>query len=275
VAIDQFATASAATAAVILPAAGFAEVEGTTTNLEGRVSAVHAKVTAPGTARPDWIIAAELAAAVGADLGVESIAAIRTEVAAVAPSHLGLTPELLEAAASADGLVLPLPVAPVVAPTAESADAADPAEADEPAETEPATVDVVAGTTVPNLITFSPGAPSDPPAPDAYSLRLVASRKLYDQGVTVQRSPSLAGLAPGSILRVNPYDFDRLGVAVGDQVRLHSSRADLRAEIVADTGLPRGAAAVFFNQADLQAGLLIDATARVTDVRVETAGGDQ
>ena len=110
---------------------------------------------------------------------------------------------------------------------------------------------------------------------DRYSLRLVATRKLYDQGVTVQHSPSLAGLAPGSILRVNPYDFDRLGVAAGDQVRVHSSRADLRAEIAADAGLPRGAAAVFFNQPDLSAASLIDANAPVTDVRVETAGGDQ
>ncbi len=51
VAVDRFATDSVQAAEVILPAAGFAEVEGTTTNLEGRVSAVHAKVTAPGTAR--------------------------------------------------------------------------------------------------------------------------------------------------------------------------------------------------------------------------------
>ena len=122
---------------------------------------------------------------------------------------------------------------------------------------------------------FTPGPPADPPPLDRYSLRLVATRKLYDQGVAVQQSPSLAGLAPGSILRVNPYDFDRLGVTAGDQVRVHSSRADLRAEIAADAGLPRGAAAVFFNQADLQAASLIDATAQVTDVRVETAGGEQ
>ncbi len=36
--IDQFPTASVASADVVLPAAGFAEVDGTTTNLEGRVS---------------------------------------------------------------------------------------------------------------------------------------------------------------------------------------------------------------------------------------------
>jgi NADH-quinone oxidoreductase subunit G len=273
VAIDQFATASVATAAVVLPAAGFAEVEGTTTNLEGRVSAVHAKVTAPGTARPDWIIAVELAGALGSDLGLESIDAIRSEIATVAPSHLGLTPELIEAVASADGLLVPLPL-PSIDEAATDGAATDGVATDGAATDEVATDEAV-GRDHPDLLAFAPGPPADPPPLDRYSLRLVATRKLYDQGVTVQHSPSLAGLAPGSILRVNPYDFDRLGVAAGDQVRVHSSRAELRAEIAADTGLPRGAAAVFFNQSDLSAALLIDATDRVTDVRVETAGGGQ
>ena len=42
---------------------------GTTTNIEGRVSALHQRVTPPGTARADWIVAAELALRLGADLG--------------------------------------------------------------------------------------------------------------------------------------------------------------------------------------------------------------
>jgi NADH-quinone oxidoreductase subunit G len=243
VAVDQFATASVATAGVVLPAAGFTEVEGTTTNLEGRVSLVHAKVTAPGTARADWIIAVELASALGADLHLDSVAAIQREVAEVAPSHRGLTPDLIDAAAAADGLLVPRT----------DQDRGD----------------------APGLVTFAPGARRELPPLDRYSLRLVATRKLYDQGVGVQQSPSLSGLAPGSILRVNPYDFDRLGVEAGAEVRVHSSRAELRAEIAADPGVPRGAAAVYFNQADLSAASLIDATLVVNDVRVETAGGSR
>ena len=53
---------------VVLAAAGYAEKRGTTTNLEGRVSLVAQKVTPPGTARPDWMIAAELAVLLQADL---------------------------------------------------------------------------------------------------------------------------------------------------------------------------------------------------------------
>ncbi len=211
VAIDQFATASSSRAAVVLPAAGFAEVEGTTTNLEGRVSAVHAKVTAPGTARPDWIIAVELAAALGADLGIESIDAIRAEIATVAPSHLGLTPDLIEAVASADGLVTPLPAEPVVPPPDEVTDApadgsaepgavaSEPGDPDQSGQSMATEADSVSSDAdePPALVVFAPGPPADPPALDRYSLRLVATRKLYDQGVAVQHSPSLAGTGSG------------------------------------------------------------------------------
>ena len=71
IAVDQFLTESAARADVVLAAAGFAEVSGTTTNLEGRVTVVDQVVTPPGTCRADWAIAADLARRLGADLGVD------------------------------------------------------------------------------------------------------------------------------------------------------------------------------------------------------------
>jgi len=236
IALDQFVTPSVAGADVVFPVAGFTEVEGTSTNLEGRVSVLHQKVTAPGTARPDWIVAAELALRLGADLGLESVEGIRAEIAELAPAYVGLTTECLAADDARDGLVVPLAEPPS------------------------------------GLVTFTPGPAGAPPALDSYSLRLVVTRKLYDEGTLVQRSSSLAGLAPGTILRVNPYDFDRLGVANGDQVRVHSSRAETTAEIAADAGVPRGSASLRFNQPGLTASALIDARARVNDIRVESGG---
>ena len=59
--------------------------------------------------------------------------------------------------------------------------------------------------------------PRCPPAAGAgteangQALRLVASRPMWDGGVLVQRSPSLAGLHPPLALRVNPDDLARLG----------------------------------------------------------------
>ena len=92
VAVDTFANPSVRGADVVLPAAGFAERPGTTTNIEGRVTRLGQKVTAPGTARPDWMIAVELATRLGSDLGFDSLDAIAAEIERLAPSHAGLTP---------------------------------------------------------------------------------------------------------------------------------------------------------------------------------------
>ena len=66
---------------VVLPAAVMAEKSGTTTNIEGRVSTVTQKVTVHGTARPDWMVAVELASALGHDLGVSSVDDITARLA--------------------------------------------------------------------------------------------------------------------------------------------------------------------------------------------------
>jgi len=238
IALDQLPSASTEMAHIVFPVAGFTEVDGTSTNIEGRISRQNRKVTPPGTAQPDWIVAADLAVALGADLGLGSVEAIRDEIDRLAPAYRGFGAALAGPGAS-DGVVVP--------------------------------VDGGAGAEA--LVSFdAPGAAAELPALDRYSLRLVVTRRLYDEGVHVRRSPSLAGLAPGTGLRVNPYDFDRLGVADGAEVRLRSSRADLRVAVTADAGVPRGTAAVYYNQPGLDAAALIDADERVTTVRVETGG---
>ncbi|MGZ4708403.1 MAG: molybdopterin-dependent oxidoreductase, partial [Acidimicrobiales bacterium] len=312
IALDQFPTASVRQADIVLPTAGFAEVEGTSTNIEGRVSVMNQKVIGPGTARADWIIAAELARRLDTDLGLESVDGIRAEIAAVAPAYAGLTTELLTSPIAHDGIVVPLGSGPLAAPHelrgaegfplgGEVSDAdADHGDtqatphggAAVPAEAVPATVAAAATDDAgeragakaesheaqpdaaapagPALVRFVPGAAYEPPPLDGYSLRLVATCKLYDQGTLLAEAPALAALAPGTILTVNPYDFDRLGVSTGDRVRMQTSRATLTAEIAADGGVPRGSASVVFNQPGLHVSALIDASQPVTVVRVET-----
>ena len=262
IALDQFLTPSSRQAHIVLATAGFAEVAGTATNIEGRVSVLNQKVTGPGTARPDWILAAELARRLDTDLGFESIADIAAEIATLAPAYAGITAELLASPEAGDGVVVPL--------SADPADlSADPGS--DTGEPESDTGDLAADP--PALVVFAPGTSTDLAPVDSYSLRLVATRKLYDEGTLVEHASSLAPLAPGTILRVNPYDFDRLGVSTGDRVRMRSPRATLTAGIVADDGVPRGSASVVFNQPGLHVAALIDAAERVTDVRVETEAG--
>src|SRR4029453_11932435 len=67
---DLFMHETAERAHVFLPAAAFAEKEGTFTNSEGGVQRVRAAIPPPGHARPDWWITAELAKRVAGRGGV-------------------------------------------------------------------------------------------------------------------------------------------------------------------------------------------------------------
>jgi NADH-quinone oxidoreductase subunit G len=103
IAVDTFLTASSSNAHVVLAAASHGEKDGTTTNIEGRVTRVSAKVTPTGTARPDWMIAAELALALGTDLGYESVSDVTSTIAAHVDGYSAVTGEALDRAA--DGIV--------------------------------------------------------------------------------------------------------------------------------------------------------------------------
>ena len=73
ISIDGHMSLSSRSADVVLPAAVMGEKAGTTTNIEGRTTPVEQKVTVHGTARPDWMIALELAQRLGHDLGVSDL----------------------------------------------------------------------------------------------------------------------------------------------------------------------------------------------------------
>lgn len=85
IAVDTFLNDSASCADVVLPAAGFGEVDGSFLNLEGRLSPLQAKVTPKGQSRTDWAIAAEVAGAVGADLGFATLEELRSDLSASVP----------------------------------------------------------------------------------------------------------------------------------------------------------------------------------------------
>jgi hypothetical protein len=59
------------------------------------------------------MIAAELAARLGGDLGTDTVEAIWDEVERVAPSHTGITRHLIGERRAADGIVAPIPSVPV------------------------------------------------------------------------------------------------------------------------------------------------------------------
>ena len=108
VAVDAFPNESVAKADVVLPAAIYTERRGSFTNLEGRITGLGQKVTPAGAAWPDWVVVTELAARLGADLGVGSLEQIWSEVVRVSPLHAGVTYELVNSPRTRDGVVVPV-----------------------------------------------------------------------------------------------------------------------------------------------------------------------
>ncbi|WP_292491576.1 formate dehydrogenase subunit alpha [Methanoculleus sp. 10] len=94
---DIFLTETAEMADVVLPAACYAERNGTQTSTERRVQMWRKAQDPPGEAKEDWQIISELAAKMGyaKQFPYQSAEEIFTEVAAVTPSYHGMTYERL------------------------------------------------------------------------------------------------------------------------------------------------------------------------------------
>ena len=237
VAVDMFANESLASRAdVVLPAAAFGEHNGTHTNIEGRITTIDQKVTSPGTARADWMIAAELAFKLGADLGIESVEGISAEIEAVSGLHAGA--DLHVIASERDGVIVPV-------------DGAD-------------------NSGRPPMFTWTDlGSPADLEPIDAYSWRLVLDRTMFDGGTLCANNESIAGLVGQTAVRLHPTDASQLGVADGSVVRISSAVTSLEVPVVVDEGVSPRVAAIAVNQQGVDPRALVTAGSLVTDVRIE------
>ena len=201
VAVDLFLSESASRADVVLPSLGFAETEGTVTNLEGRVQKVNRLLPGPGAARPSHEIFEALARRLGGSLGATSSDAIAGEMAAVAPAYAGL---------SWDGLAWGEGRRGIVAPGPEG--------------TQPIA-----------------HIPQDhAPAPVGRDLVLHLARVLYDRGTLTQAGPSLSRLAPEPAAYVHPEDAARFGIEAGEMVRIAGSGGTVELPAVFDASLVAG-----------------------------------
>jgi formylmethanofuran dehydrogenase subunit D len=70
-------------------------------------------------------------------------------------------------------------------------------------------------------------------------------------------------------VHLHPLDVERVGTAVGTEVKVSSSKASVILAVTADDSVLRGTAWVPFNQPGPNIGDLIDCFAAVTDVRIE------
>jgi NADH-quinone oxidoreductase subunit G len=208
VSIDLFLNDSNRDADVILPASGFAEKEGTVTNVEGRVQKVNLISPGPGQIRPDWSILSDIADRAGRSIGLSSAETIAKEISAVASAYEGVTWDHLEWEAR-DGVVVPL--------------------------------------SGPQSLNHIPVALKGSKAPSA-ALTLHVARTLYDDGVMMRHSPSLHHLAPGAVAHLNPVDAKKAGAQPGHRVKVVTKQGEGEFVAVLDEGTPVGVVYVPFNQ---------------------------
>ncbi|HEV8188884.1 MAG TPA: molybdopterin-dependent oxidoreductase [Pyrinomonadaceae bacterium] len=94
---ELFETETTAAADVILPAASYAEQDGTFTNNDGLVQRVRQSIPALHQSKPDWVIVSQLAKELGMDFGYEmSASAVFREIGEKVPAYSGMRYPLLK-----------------------------------------------------------------------------------------------------------------------------------------------------------------------------------
>ena len=291
-AVGAFLTGSSSGAEVVLPCTLWGEKTGSVTNLEGRVQRVGRKVAPEGTAMDDWRIAGELALRLGADFDLATVDEVTDELARVAPALDGVDCALLRQAR--DGVVLPLSEhaddivlrrrgLSILAddgsgaswdPIKVEGEALAEVEGLEAFDTEEEAGEAAADERAPAspaLWTWDGAVPDhEVPPRDAYALRLVVGRRLYDNGRMVSEASAIARVRRPFPLHISTHDAARLGIESGREVRVTSTRGSQVLAVAIDPGVPAGIAQLDFSADGAGAAALIDAHAVVTDLRLET-----
>jgi len=124
-------------------------------------------------------------------------------------------------------------------------------------------------------VPFETSAPDVNVAPKGgYDVDLIVSRVMYDGGVATASSPSLAGLANGRAVAVNPVVLEQLGIDPGEMIRLVSEHGSVELPVCPDDRLDRGTVWAAFGQPGRGSGFgdvrsLISSSAPVSRIRIE------
>lgn len=102
---DLFLTETAEYADVVLPAASFAEKDGTFTNTERRIQRIRRAVSPRGESRPDWQVFLNICQRLGMPKEYPDAKSVFEEIAQVTPSYRGVSYERIESV----GLQWPCP----------------------------------------------------------------------------------------------------------------------------------------------------------------------
>jgi formate dehydrogenase alpha subunit len=249
---DIFPTETARLADVILPAASFAEKDGTFTNTERRVQRVRKAIEPVGHSQPDWWITCEIARRMDGDgFNFTHPAQIMEEISSLTPSYSGVSYDRLQNG----GLQWPCPGrehpgTPIL-------------------HVEKFGTSTGKGMFVP--LSYKP--PAEVPD-DEYPFVLTTERSLYHfhTATMTRKVDGLNILRTGELVEINPRDAAELGITDGEVVRVISRRGAVTARtMITDACLP-GLASMTFHFAESPTNVLtspaIDPVAKIPETKV-------
>jgi formate dehydrogenase alpha subunit len=247
---DIFLSETAEFAHLVLPAASFAEKDGTFTNTERRVQLVRKAIEPIGDSRPDWWIVCEAARRMGAtNFDYSHPSDIMEEIRKLTPSYGGISCDRL----GNEGLQWPCP-----------------------SEEHPGTCILHTNTFVRGKGRFMPlkyTPPAEMPNED-YPLILSTGRSLYHfhTGTMTRKVSGLNAIEPEAAVLINPEDASRLGIKHGDKVKVSSRRGEIVVKAEVTDSFAPGVVFMTFHFAESAANILtnpkLDPVSKIPELKV-------
>jgi len=248
---DLFLTETAKLADVVLPAASFAEKDGTFTNTERRVQRVSKAIEPLGNSRPDWMIIRDIAQQMGAEgFDVNSPEQIMEEIRDVVPSYRGITYKRIDNG----GLQWPCP------------------DMDHPGtpflhKKSFGTPDGLGKLTP---VVYIPSAET---TSHEYPLILTTGRSVFHYHSTLSRKVAgLNVLGGGEYVEINPEDAALLEIGEGEKVKVASRRGTIWAKAHISKITPPGVVSMTFHYAETKTNVLthaaLDPVAKIPELKV-------
>jgi formate dehydrogenase alpha subunit len=231
---DIFLSETAKFADVVLPAASFAEKDGTFTNTERRVQRVRKAIEPIGNAKPDWWIVCQIAQRLGAKgFDYAHPSEIMEEIRKLTPSYGGITYQRLENGS----LQWPCP-----------------------SEDHPGTPILHVNVFVRGKGRFVPlkYVPPREMPDEEYPLILTTGRSLYHYhtGTMTRKVTGLNIIEPEGVIEISPEDASQLGIAQDDKIRISSRRGEIITKAKVTKALPPGVVFMTFHFTESAANIL-------------------
>ncbi len=246
---DIFLSETAELADVVLPAASFAEKNGTITNTERRVQLSRKAIEPVGNSRSDWEILCDLSTRMGYEMKYNSSSEIMDEITQITPIYGGMSYDRLKGA----GLQWPC------------------LDADHPGTKFLHKGKFSRGLGHFHAIDFIP--PFELPD-EEYPFLFTTGRMLhhFHTGTVSRRSAGLDELRPEAKVEISPEDADKLGIADEDMLEVESRRGKVTAKAWVTDRSPEGTVFMTFHFREAAANLLtvsaLDPIAKIPEFKV-------